>query len=213
MSSSRLWFLVGFVLFTSGCAVGVDVDSVEAVPAASTRPTIAVSTFNITAPKAKDEVGEGLQDMLNMALLRTQCCRVLESDQDGGGNADYVVIGALTKFEPSIGGVKTSVPTGTPLDKVRSSLGGIMRRIGIESATADAAEVGIDIRLVEQGTNEIRNATHVRGYAVNIDALKFTDDSLGSGMEVYSNTPIEAAVRDAIEKAATFIAKSAEPMG
>lgn len=88
-----------------------------------------------------------------------------------------------------------------------------MRRIGIESATADAAEVGIDIRLVEQGTNEIRNATHVRGYAVNIDALKFTDDSLGSGMEVYSNTPIEAAVRDAIEKAATFIAKSAEPMG
>jgi hypothetical protein len=48
---------------------------------------------------------------------------------------------------------------------------------------------------------------------VDIESLQFSDDSLGSGLEVYSNTPMEAAVRDAIEKAAVLIAKSAEPTG
>lgn len=138
---------------------------------------------------------------------------MLDSDQDGGGGADYVVTGALTEFEPSVVSVKANIPAGTPLDQMRSSFASVMQQFGIESASADAAEVGIDIRLVVQGTREIRNATRVRGYAMNIDALKFTDDSLGSGLEVYLNTPMEAAVRDAIQKAATFIAKSAEPMG
>ncbi len=213
----RLWLLVGAVLLTGSCAtsglVGVEADSVEAAPTTGPRPTISVSSFTVAAAKAKEELGDGLQDMLNMALLRTQCCRVLDSRQDGRGSADYVVIGALTEFEPSVTSVQANLPVGTPLDNMRSSFAGVMHQLGIQSATADTAEVGIDVRLVVQGTSEIRNATHIRGRAVSIDALKFTDDSLGSGLEVYSNTPMEAAVRDAIEKAATFIAKSAEPMG
>ena len=48
---------------------------------------------------------------------------------------------------------------------------------------------------------------------MDIEPLKFSDDALGSELEVYSNTPIEAAVRDAIEKAAVFIARSAGPTG
>jgi curli biogenesis system outer membrane secretion channel CsgG len=203
--------MAAFALFASGCATGgmisSSVDSVEAVPepAAGPRPTVAVSPFKVAAPKAKEEVGDGLQDMLSMALLRTQCCQVLEADQDGG-SADYIVTGALTEFEPSVGGLRAS-------DRGMGGLAGFMQKIGIQNANADAAQVGIDIRLVEQGTRKIRNATLVRGMAVDVESLKFSDDSLGSGLEVYSNTPMEAAVRDAIEEAAAFVARSAEPTG
>jgi curli biogenesis system outer membrane secretion channel CsgG len=129
----------------------------------------------------------------------------LEADQDGG-SADYIVTGALTEFEPSVGGLRAS-------DRGMGGLAGFMQKIGIQNANADAAQVGIDIRLVEQGTRKIRNATLVRGMAVDVESLKFSDDSLGSGLEVYSNTPMEAAVRDAIEEAAAFVARSAEPTG
>jgi curli biogenesis system outer membrane secretion channel CsgG len=188
--------------------VSSSVDSVSAAPepAAGPRPTVAVASFNVAAPKAEKEVGNSLQDMLAMALLRTQCCRVLEAEQDGSSSADYLVTGALTEFEPSVGGVAAS-------DHGSGFLGGIMQDVGLQNATADAAQVGIDIRLVAQSTREIRNATLVRGVAMDIESLKFSDDSLGSGLEVYSNTPMEAAVRDAIEKAAVFVAKSAEPTG
>jgi curli biogenesis system outer membrane secretion channel CsgG len=205
-------------LLTSGCAaggmVGAKVDPVTAAPepAAGPRPTIAVTAFKIAAPKAKQVIGDGLSDMLSMALLRTQCCQVLEVDNDGSTDATYLVVGALTEFEPSAGGVNADLPAGTPLDKVRGRLAGIMQDLGIQSAKAEAAEVGIDIRLIEQRNSKIHNATHVRGYAVDLESLKFSDDSLGSGLEVYSNTPMEAAVRDAIEQAAVFVAQSAEPI-
>jgi curli biogenesis system outer membrane secretion channel CsgG len=210
MTSLQIRLLAGIVLLTSGCGtggvVGSSVDSVNAAPelASGPRPTIAVSSFKIAAPKAKEEVGDGLQDMLSMALLRTQCCDVLEPDQDGGGGADYLVTGALTEFEPSAGGVTAS-------DQGNGGVAGLMQRIGVQNVSADAAQVGIDIRLVEQGTRKIRNATFVRGIAVDLESLEFSDDSLGSGLEVYSNTPMEAAVRDAIDKAAYFIAESTAP--
>jgi curli biogenesis system outer membrane secretion channel CsgG len=210
MKLSQIRLLAGIVLLTSSCAtgglIGSSVDSVSATPepAAGPRPTVAVSSFKVAAPKAKNEVGDGLQDMLSMALLRTQCCQVVEFDQNGNASADYLVTGALTEFEPSVGGVKAS-------GQASGAVAGFMQRIGIQNANADAAHVGIDIRLVEQGTHEIRNATLVRGVALDIESLKFSDDSLGSGLEVYSNTPMEAAVRDAIEKAAVFIARSAVP--
>jgi curli biogenesis system outer membrane secretion channel CsgG len=207
--------LVGIVLLASGCAstgmVGMDVDSVRAAPepAAGPRPTVAVSAFRVAAPKAKEEVGDGLQDMLMMALLRTGCCRVLEPAGDDGAGAEYLVTGALTEFEPSVTGAKASVPADTPGDQLRGSFRGVMQRLGLDSAETEAAQVGLDIRLVKAG--EIRHAAHVTGYAVDIESLKFSDDSLGSGMEVYSNTPMEAAVRDAIEQAAQEIAGSAQP--
>jgi len=212
MKSFHVRLLAGVALLTSGCGTGgmvsSSVDSVSAAPepAAGPRPTVAVASFNVAAPKAEKEVGNSLQDMLAMALLRTQCCRVLEAEQDGSSSADYLVTGALTEFEPSVGGVAAS-------DHGSGFLGGIMQDVGLQNATADAAQVGIDIRLVAQSTREIRNATLVRGVAMDIESLKFSDDSLGSGLEVYSNTPMEAAVRDAIEKAAVFVAKSAEPTG
>jgi curli biogenesis system outer membrane secretion channel CsgG len=212
MKSFHVRLLAGIALLTSGCGtggiVGSSVDSVSAAPepAAGPRPTVAVSSFNIAAPKAEKEVGNSLQDMLTMALLRTQCCQVLEADEDGSSSADYLVTGALTEFEPSVGGMGAS-------DHGSGVLAGFMQEVGLQNANADAAHVGIDIRLVAQSTREIRNATLVRGVAADIESLQFSDDSLGSGLEVYSNTPMEAAVRDAIEKAAVLIAKSAEPTG
>jgi curli biogenesis system outer membrane secretion channel CsgG len=163
----------------------------------------------VAAPKAKEEVGDGLQDMLMMALLRTECCRILEPEGDSSSGAEYLVAGALTEFEPSVAGAKASVPANTPVDQLSSGFASLIQQIGIDSANADAAQVGLDIRLIKAG--EIRHATHVTGYAVDIESLKFSDDSLGSGLEVYSNTPMEAAVRDAVEKAAQEIAGSARP--
>jgi curli biogenesis system outer membrane secretion channel CsgG len=207
--------VVGVALLASGCGstglMGLEADSVTAAPepAAGPRPTVEVSAFRVAAPKAKKEVGDGLQDMLMMALLRTECCRVLEPQGDGGSGAEYLVTGALTEFEPSVAGAKASVPANTPVDQLRGSFAGVMQELGIDSANTDAAQVGLDIRLVKAG--EIRHATHVTGYAVDIESLKFSDDSLGSGLEVYSNTPMDAAVRDAVEKAAQEIAVSAQP--
>lgn len=208
MTSFEIRLLAGIVLLFSGCTTGgmvsSNVESVETAPkpASGLRPTVAVSSFRVAAAKAKEEFGDGLQDMLTMALVRTQCCQVLEPDHDGGGDADYLVTGALTEFEPSIGGLKAS-------DQGSGGIGELMQRIGIQDASVDAAQVGIDIRLVEQATREIRSATLVRGVSVDVESLKFADDSLGSGLEVYSNTPMEAAVRDAIEQAASFVAESA----
>ena len=207
--------VVGVLLLTGGCAstgmMGMDVDSVKAAPEAAVgpRPTVAVSAFRVAAPKAKEEVGDGLQDMLMMALLRTECCRVLEPEGDSSSGAEYLVAGALTEFEPSVAGAKASVPANTPVDQLSSGFASLIQQIGIDSANADAAQVGLDIRLIKAG--EIRHATHVTGYAVDIESLKFSDDSLGSGLEVYSNTPMEGAVRDAVEKAAQEIAGSARP--
>ena len=67
MTLTRIRLLAGVALLTSGCTiggmVGAAVDSVEAAPepAAGPRPKVVVAAFKVAAPKAREEVGDGLR--------------------------------------------------------------------------------------------------------------------------------------------------------
>ncbi|OGD10076.1 MAG: hypothetical protein A2Y86_02420, partial [Candidatus Aminicenantes bacterium RBG_13_62_12] len=157
----------------------------------SAKHRIAVSRFE---DKTAYLVSRGMTDMLVSALFRTGRFIVLERENldvvlqeqrlsSAGAvsektavpagmleGAEFLVIGAITEFEPDARGVKTS-------------LGG-----------AKQSHVALDLRIVDSATGRIVSSVTVEGQAtdtaLNAGALKYVGVSpLISGLKAWSNTP------------------------
>ena len=165
------------------------------------------------------EIGSGMSNMLVTALVNTDRFIVLESNsavleamareqkiegdsaaQAARQSADLIVSCAVTSFEPNASGGEGGVInlvggwTGTVLSAVSG---------GTEKSTAT-----LDFRLVDTDTRAILEAFNVEGAArdVSLDGALIGAFSGGAGLGVFSNTPIEKAIRIAILKAVEEVA-------
>lgn len=174
---------------------------------ASAKHRIAVARFE---DKTGYMVGWGMTDMLTSALFRTGRFIVLERENldvvlqeqrlssVGVVNektavpagmlegAEFLVIGAITEFEPDARGVKTP-------------LGG-----------AKQSHVALDMRIVDSTSGRVVSSVTVEGQAtdvaLNAGVLKYIGVSpLISGLKAWSNTPMDKAIRLCLEKAVEHV--------
>jgi curli biogenesis system outer membrane secretion channel CsgG len=174
---------------------------------ASAKMRIAVSRFE---NKTQYSVGYGMTDMLVSALFRTNRFIVLErenldvvmQEQDlsksgavskqasiASGElegAAFLVLGAVTEFEPNQRGVRTPV-------------GGVKQ-----------SHVAIDLRIVDTRTSRIVASVTVEGKAtdaaIGVGLLKWVGGlPMVMSLSAWNNTPMDKAIRLCLDKAIDYI--------
>jgi curli biogenesis system outer membrane secretion channel CsgG len=173
--------------------------------------------------KATGEIGDGMAEMLSHALFATNRYIVLErqslpdvlQEQDLGASgrvspetaarigqiegADLLVLGAITEFEPGTAGAegKASGRKRNPLD----ILGSIK-----------TSHVALIVKVVDTKTARIVASEQVEGKAIDIMGLiSLGGGELSSVFSGYSKTPMEKAIRIAIEEAVKLIVTKTPP--
>jgi len=189
---------------------------------------IAVADFDVKAAKASGEIGTGLREMLVTALVNSSRFRVLErqalsavmkeqelaasgaAQQDGSGaqrgqikTADIIVTAAVTEFEPQASGGSAGIGGGGGVGS--GILGGLL------GAAMNKAHMALDIRVIDASTSEVLAATRVQGQASDVAggfmAGFFGGWSLGGGLTMYANTPMEKAIRICIIEAVRYVSQ------
>lgn len=194
------------------------------LPYSGPRVRVAVSRFDVLAPKAGAEVGPGLAEMLRVALVESGRFRALEPltpadlaalQRPGAGaveatalagerfsRPDLLVIGTVAEFEPDVSRTNTDL----------SQMSFLNNLIGPTKFGFGSSHVVISLRLVEPATTEIVAATKVEGTASSFDGFDTSGSGeLGVGLSGYSNTPMATAMREAVEQAVAFLVESTPP--
>ena len=215
MTYSKLMSLLP-ALALAGCygssATVVDTGSAPTIQQAQAAPyngpqrRIAVSDFEYQA--AKDSpIGSGMSAMLTNALFNTGKFIVLERERLGEvmdeqdlansnrfkketaapkgelEGAELLIRGSVIQFEPKCRGGSAILVSGSE------------------------ACMAINLRIIDAKTGRVVNATTVEGTsAKNRVGILFTSGALPVGLGTYSNTPMEAAIRNCIETAVQHIA-------
>jgi curli biogenesis system outer membrane secretion channel CsgG len=194
----------------------------EAVPVGK-KAMIAIGDFQVKAAGAEQFIGDGLREMLlttmyndghyilvermdlkglaaEQALSRSRMARpesaIPESQMDV---AEIMVYAAVTEFEAEAGG--SGLQLGVP--KVPLNL-------GYQSKTAHLA---IDVRVVDVATGRLLAAQRITGTASSSQAsvganLSRRGTSIPVSLGTFRNTPMEQAIRECVQKAATYITSS-----
>lgn len=168
---------------------------------------IAVSAFDYRASNGSAEIGGGMTDMLTNALFNSGRFIVLErerldevtaeQDRVNSGRfkketmapkgelegAELLIRGSVTEFEPNCKGGSVLVASGKE------------------------ACIGINIRIIDAKTGRVLNATTVEGTSADhrVGFIYTRGAGLPVGLGAYSNTPMEAAIRNCIETAVQHI--------
>jgi curli biogenesis system outer membrane secretion channel CsgG len=177
----------------------------------------------VKAAGAEQFIGDGLREMLlttmyndghyilvermdlkglaaEQALSRSRMARpesaIPESQMDV---AEIMVYAAVTEFEAEAGG--SGLQLGVP--KVPLNL-------GYQSKTAHLA---IDVRVVDVATGRLLAAQRITGTASSSQAsvganLSRRGTSIPVSLGTFRNTPMEQAIRECVQKAATYITSS-----
>jgi len=180
---------------------------------------IAVTKFLDKSAKGKatGQIGDGMADMLAHALFKTNRFIVLErqslpdvlQEQDLGASGrvspetaarigqiegtDLLVLGAITEFEPGSAGAegKASGRKRNPLDIFKS---------------IKTSHVALIVKVVDTKTARIVASEQVEGKAIDISGMVgIGGGDLAGVFSGYSKTPMEKAIRVAIEEAVKLI--------
>lgn len=185
------------------------VQQAQAAPYNGPQKRIAVSAFEYRAGKGSSAIGDGMSDMLTNALFNTGRFIVLErerldevmEEQDLSNSnrfkketaapkgelegAELLIRGSVIQFEPKCRGGSAVIVSGSE------------------------ACMAINLRIIEAKTGRVVNATTVEGTSGKSRVgILFNAGSLPVGLGTYSNTPMEAAIRNCIEAAVQHIASS-----
>jgi curli biogenesis system outer membrane secretion channel CsgG len=197
---------------------GPTIQEAQVAPANGEKPRIAVMDFE---NKTRYYVGRGMRSMLTSSLFRSNRFIVLERDQlddvlteqrlsaTGVVDADtsvpmgelegaeYLIIGAVTEFEPAQRGGSAGL------------------------STVQQSHVALDIRIVDARTSRTLFATTVVGHAndfslnsaglIDKDVLQYAGQSPMLFLEIWNNTPVENAIRVCIEEAVKYIVTKLQP--
>lgn len=187
---------------------------------------VAIGDFRVKAATANQAIGDGLREMLLTALHRAGNYVVVERmdiqglaaeqalsrsrlARDGSAVperqmdvADIMVYGAVTEFEGAARGAGFQV--GVP--RVPLSL-------GHESSTAHMA---IDVRVVDVASGRVLGAQRIVGDAKSSQTgMSGTPTVRGVGIPaslgVFSNTPMEQAIRSCVERAVAYVSATVPP--
>lgn len=183
---------------------------------------------DITVTHERTGVMTGLRDMLTTVLVQSGRYRVLERQELGSikeeialgeegyaekssaikkgkiKGADLLVVAAITGWEPGTSGTGAGIGLGT-----KGFLGGVL-------GSMKKSSLAMDIRIIDTSTSEVLAATRVEGEArdVNLGVLAgalIGDVGLGAGLSTYAKTPMEKAIRTAINEAVKYIVSATPP--
>jgi curli biogenesis system outer membrane secretion channel CsgG len=163
------------------------------------------------------EVDEGMREMLVTALFQTKRFVLLEKDllpeilkEQGLGisgrvaagtqpakgailGSDLIITGAVTEFVTDAYTAKGAADAwGTRID-----------------GSVNKGYVGLDIRIVDAKTSEVVVATYVMGKASSygFEAEPGPESKLPVSLSIFARTPVEKAIRSAIQKAVVDIVR------
>ncbi len=177
---------------------------------------------DITITHQQSGITTGLRDMLTTSLVQSGRFRVLERQELGAikdeialgqegyveqstavekghiKGSDLVVIAAITGWEPGTSGGRAGI----------GALGGGV--LGGVLGGFKKSSLAMDIRIVDTSTSEVLAATRVEGEArdVKLGVLGgglVGNFGLGGFLSTYANTPMEKAIRIAINEATKYI--------
>jgi curli biogenesis system outer membrane secretion channel CsgG len=186
---------------------GATVQQSQAAPYNGPQKRIAVTTFEYRAGEGSGDVGQGMTDMLTNALFNTGRFIVLErerldevtAEQDRADSgrfkkdtmakkgelegAELLIRGSVTQFEPKCRGGSAILVSG------------------------NVACMAINLRIIDAKTGRVVNATTVEGTSADnrVGIIWTRGSGLPIGLGTYSNTPMEAAIRNCIETAVQHI--------
>ena len=222
--------LIGCASLTQPSArVDNNAGAISLPPYSGPKARIAVADFEVKAAKAGGEIGSGLREMLDTALINSNRFSVLERQalnaviqeqellasgaaQEGAGGpqkgkiktADLIITAAVTEFEPRASGGRAGIGGGGGVGS--GVLGALL------GASLNKAHMALDIRIVDASTSEVLTATRVQGQASDISGGVlggfFGNWALGAGLYGYANTPMEKAIRICIIEAVRYISQT-----
>lgn len=184
---------------------GPSIAEAQAEPANGRKPRIAVQPFDAGAQGSG--VGAGMGEMLTDALFNTNKFIVVERDRlkDVMGEQDLGDSGRFKKDtvapKGQLEGAELIVRATVTTFEKNCSGGSIL------IASAKEACIAINLRILDTATGRVVNATTVEATSANRGVgLVYTRSDLPIGLGAYSNTPVEKAIRNAIEAAVNHIA-------
>jgi len=195
---------------------------------------IAVAKFLDKSGKGQAAgIGSGMADMLATSLFQTGRYIVLErqnlqdvlSEQDLGASgrirpdtaaaigqvegAEILVTGNITEFEAATSGgqgglgVSGQDVTGDKRSLANKLFGSVVGKLG---GAFQSSHIAIDMRLVDTRTGRVVAAASVKGEANDISGLGSAAGSgLAGDLSGYAKTPMEKAIRLAIQEAVQFV--------
>ncbi len=205
---------------------GPDIGTARAEAYHGPRAAIAVADFEdktVVAGQYRREYGRGMQDMLVTSLFNTNRFIVLEreklqaviAEQDMGASgrfrqdtaapigelegAQLLVVAAVTGFDPGTAGSRAGV----------GGRGGILgdRRLGSLMGGYQRAHLALDLRIIDTATGRVLAATNVQGSAHSYDlGGSLLGTQAGGALSTFARTPMEQAIRKAINEAVNFVA-------
>lgn len=194
---------------------------------------IAVAQFTNKSGKGQAAgIGTGMADMLSTALFQSGRYIVLErqtlqdviGEQDLGASgrvrretaapigqiegAEILVTAAITEFEPGSSGAEAGLGASGQRGGGTSNLAGRLfgNVVGKLAGSFQSSHIALDMRLIDTRTSRIVAATSVKGEATDIAGLGgLAGGGLSGELSGYSKTPMEKAVRLAIQNAVQFV--------
>lgn len=217
--------IVALALFVSYASAVADVE--QTVKYQGNKARITVGKIKPKARKCSNDMAAAIGEMLSTALANTERFIVLASQEEvkelaeeinlgqsgyveeGRGpekglmeGADILVTGAVTGFEPDAGGKG-------------GALGGLKKRaFGAAGVKIKSAKILMDIKLIDIRTRRIIKATSLEGkstsWGAGIAGARWSSDMpLAGALGIYSNQPMEKAVRhllaNTVEKISTEV--------
>lgn len=208
---------------------GPTIDQAQQEDAMGPKARVAVTRFEDKSAKGSSAIGDGMAEMLSHALFATNRFIVLErqaigdvlSEQDLGASgrvkretaarigdiegADLLIMGTITEFEPGASGAGGGVGGLIPLPGRRIGVGGVGG--GIKTS-----HVAMIIKVIDAKTGRRLASEQVEGKATDIGGLVgMGGGPLAGAFGGYSKTPMEKAIRIAIEEAVRVIDAKTPP--
>jgi|GEM_PF-288805 len=204
---------------------GPDIATARAQDYHGAKAAIAVADFEdktVGRGQYRAEYGRGMQDMLVTSLFNSDRFIVLEreklqavmTEQDMGTTgrfrqdttapigelegAQLLVVAAVTGFDPEVAGSSGQA----------SGRGGLLGdRLGSLAGGYQQARLALDLRIIDTATGRILAATNVEGRAHGYDlGASVLDRRAGGALNTFARTPMEQAIRNAINEAVDFVA-------
>ncbi len=165
---------------------------------------ILVPDFGIESTKANNQVGAGLRQMLIEALNTANRFSVSQKQDSGPQAADLIISATVREFEPQSSGGRGGLGGGG--SAASGMLGGLLGGI------LNKAHIALEIRIIDASTSKVIASSKVQGQASDTNGGLMTGSlggwALGAQLSVYSNTPMEKAIRICIIEAARFISQA-----
>jgi len=213
---------------------GQTIDEAQKEDAMGAKARVAVSRFEDKSAKGKSsgKIGDGMAEMLSNALFSTNRFIVLErgavgdviKEQDFGASgrvktetaakigeiegADLLIQGTITEFEPGASGAegrgsssgrrpkRLPGPFGRGIGDIFGEIGGGITR----------SHVAMIVKVIDAKTSRILASEQVEGKATDISGMAgMGGGGMSSVFSGYSNTPMEKAIRVAIEESVRLI--------